>query len=464
MVVALASSKKGIDTIKSIEKYFEKLTLTLLSVSTLTVFSPNVLAEEPRYEYINEEQTWGLAAVIRSASVPYVNSFELDDSEWVSTFIPMLYFENKFVYVKGLMGGIYLYNSEDSDWNVSALGRLRFVDIPAKMQNELGADVFDFGLRSEYQYSDKWATYAEIMTRKESHWHINVGTEGHYYMGDLQILPHVSLRYKSEDFNTFYYGLNAEKVEAGIDAFVGVRASYHMVSNLYLLGAANVQILDNPVYDAFVIDNRIQTEYYLGFGFFNDKDTPRKTELNNKHYLKLSHGWGTPSNLGDILSGNIEGAPYNSRITILFYGYPLTDELFSLPLDIYLTPGLGWHWSHENQASSQEYILAIKAYYTLSWPFEWRLGVAEGVSHTSKINSLEKEEFKEKGYEPNHLLNYLDFSIDVNLGSLFTICTMDNVWLGYSIHHRSAIFEQSSQYGRIKGGSNYNTITLTLHF
>ncbi|GAM68455.1 hypothetical protein JCM19236_435 [Vibrio sp. JCM 19236] len=234
------------------------------------------------------------------------------------------------------------------------------------------------------------------MTEKDGNWHINFGTEGEYFVGDFQIQPHASLRYKSEDFNTQYYGLNAEKVDAGVDAFVGVRASYHVVSNLYLLGAANVQILDNAAYDAAVIDNRVQTEYYLGFGFFNDKDKPRKTELSNKRYFRISHGWGTPSNLGDILAGDIEDDPYNSQITTLFYGHPLTDELFGLPLDIYLTPGFGWHWSHENQASSQEYILAIKAYYTISWPFDWRLGVAEGMSYTSKINSLEKEEFDRK--------------------------------------------------------------------
>lgn len=86
------------------------------------------------------------------------------------------------------------------------------------------------------------------------------------------------------------------------------------------------------------------------------------------------------------------------------------------------------------------------------------------MSYTSKINSLEKEEFDRKGYEPNNFLNYLDFSIDVNLGSMFNARSMDGVWLGYAIHHRSAIFEKSSQYGRIKGGSNYNTVYLQFDF
>ena len=34
----------------------------------------------------------------------------------------------------------------------------------------------------------------------------------------------------------------------------------------------------------------------------------------------------------------------------------------------------------------------------------------------------------------------------------------------HSKHHRSAIFETASHFGRIKGGSNYNTVYLQWHF
>jgi outer membrane protein len=41
---------------------------------------------------------------------------------------------------------------------------------------------------------------------------------------------------------------------------------------------------------------------------------------------------------------------------------------------------------------------------------------------------------------------------------------MNDLWFGYSLHHRSAIFETSSAFGRIKGGSNYNSLYLQYHF
>ncbi|OBT13177.1 MltA-interacting MipA family protein [Vibrio sp. UCD-FRSSP16_10] len=419
---------------------------------------------EPPLESQNPEQTWGLAGVVRSASVPYVNGLDLDDAERVTTFIPMLYFENDYVYVKGLTIGGYVYNPKDSDWNVSLLGRLRFVDIPAEIQNAYGADALDMGLRGEYQYSEDWFAYSELMTDKHGNWYTTLGTEGEYAFGSLTLQPHASLRLKSSDFNSAYYALGFEDIDAGVDYFAGIRANYHVISNLYLLGAVNLHMLDNNAEHSAVIDDQLQTEYYLGIGFFNDPDKKRKSHLSNKPYLRIAHGWGTPSNLGDIIGGEIEDDPYNSQLTSLFYGHPLTDSLFGLPLDIYLTPGFAWHWSHQDQASSQEYILAIKAYYTFTWPFDWRFGVAEGMSYTSKINSLEKNEFATKGKEPNNFLNYLDFSLDVNLGSMFNARSIDNVWLGYSIHHRSAIFEKSSQYGRIKGGSNYNSVYVQFDF
>ena len=76
----------------------------------------------------------------------------------------------------------------------------------------------------------------------------------------------------------------------------------------------------------------------------------------------------------------------------------------------------------------------------------------------------EASEMARKEYKPSRLLNYLDFSLDLNAGTLFNRPAWRHVWVGYSIHHRSAIFEKASQYGRIKGGSNYNTLYLQFDF
>ena len=77
---------------------------------------------------------------------------------------------------------------------------------------------------------------------------------------------------------------------------------------------------------------------------------------------------------------------------------------------------------------------------------------------------MEQREMDKKGYRSSNLLNFIDLSIDLNVGDLFNANSMRELWFGYSLHHRSAIFETSSAFGRIKGGSNFNTLYLQYHF
>ncbi|WP_408058743.1 MipA/OmpV family protein [Vibrio bivalvicida] len=410
------------------------------------------------------EQNWGIAAVYRTATIPFDTK---GGDHSVGTFVPMMFFNNDHVFVNGLEGGAYLHQSEDQQFQLNALMRLRFVDIPASVQNANEGDSVDFGGQLRYKLDDKWRLDTELMSDKDLRIHLNLRASAQYELGDWELQPDVTLRYKDSDFNSEYYAFSAttnQFIGAGVDATIGLKARYHVHSNLYLLGATSVTRLDHSAYHSDAVRERYQGEFYIGFGFFNDKTKAPKSQLTSKRYVRFSHGWATPSNIGEIIAFNTEKDPYNNQMTSVFYGHPLTDELFGIPLDIYFTPGIVHHWSSEVQSTATEYIAAIKAYYTLDWPTKWRFGVAEGMSYIDSMTYVENEEMKSKGYTPSNLLNYLDFSFDVNLGDLINNRDFENMWLGYSIHHRSAIFESASQYGRIKGGSNYNTLYLQIDF
>lgn len=435
----------------------------LLALATIAsgLTSAQLLASE--YTPVSEQE-WGIAAVYRMASIPFDTQ---SDDQTVSTFVPLMYFDNDYFFVNGLEGGAYLYASDDERYQLNGLMRLRFVDIPASAQNAIQGDTFDFGAQLRYRLNDEWHLDGELMSDSDTRFHANFTASGHYELGDWELEPHFTLRYKGADFNSEYYtfsSLTNENIGAGVDANLGVSARYHVYSNLYLLGATSVTRLDDNAYHASAINDRYQGEIYLGFGFFNDKSKAAKSELTNKRYFRVAHGWATPSNIGDIMKFNSEKDPYNNQLTSLFYGHPLTDEIFGIPLDIYFTPGIVHHWSSPVQSSATEYVAAIKAYYTFNWPTKWRFGFAEGISYIDSLTYIENEEMKSKGYTPSNYLNYLDFSFDVNVGDLFNSRDFDKVWVGYSLHHRSAIFEKASQYGRIKGGSNYNTIYLQIDF
>lgn len=115
--------------------YFPKKSLNwIFSFLFISFFSIAEEAKNTNEESLETEKNWGIAGVIRTASIPYEA-----ESETVSTFIPMMFFENEYVFINGMEGGVYLY--EASDWQFSALMRLRYFDLPKEVQNKAGGDV-----------------------------------------------------------------------------------------------------------------------------------------------------------------------------------------------------------------------------------------------------------------------------------------------------------------------------------
>jgi len=398
----------------------------------------------------------GIGAAIRSASIPYSAEDDI-----VSTFVPMLFFENEYIFLHGLESGLKLYESDA--WRFSAVSRVRYIDIPQKYQNSLQVDGNDMGLQARYKMENRQFIDLEIMNDLHGRSFSSLRYSTDLENDSLEYRPYAQLRWNSSKFNTYYYGLDKEHLSSDLETSVGIETKYHVVSNFYLLARAQATYIGEESRKSTYVEDSMQGEVYLGIGFFNDKSKKRKENLGISPYIRFAHGWATPSNLNDIIGGNTEKDPYNNQLTSLFYGYPLANEIFGFPLDFYLTPGFTFHHTSEVQSTTQEYVLAIKAYYTFQFPWKVWFGLAEGFSYANDVTYIEKSEMESKGYRPSQLLNYLDFSLDLHLGDVLGR-TLNEVWLGYSIHHRSAMFESSSRYGRIKGGSNYNCIYLQWHY
>jgi len=400
--------------------------------------------------------TWGIAMGIRSATIPFD-----DKKSVVNDVVPLIFYDNGRLFIDGLEFGYRLLKK--GNWQLSPFARYRFFDIPQEYQNEIRESGLDLGGQLTYAVTDWLHTDFEVLSDDEGRWYANLTPTVTFERGPWDFQSYARFRWKSADFNNRYYGLEREDVGSAIDAQIGADIRYHVYKNLYLLGRASLLVLDSDTRGAAFIDESTQAEGFLGFGFFNDKKDQTDT-LASKPYIRLAHGWGTESNLGEIVTGNTEKDPYNNQLTSVFFGVPLADELFRIPIATYLTPGIVHHHSSDVQDRSTEYVLAVKFYYTIKWPTPWRLGFAEGLSYVDRIPYLEEKDMQRKGYRPSQLLNFLDFSVDIDLGHLLRVEWLQDLWLGYSIHHRSGIFSTSSAFGRISGGSNYNTVYLQYHW
>lgn len=442
-------------------------TLLLPPLALILALASQALAQEPVASEQNDqtavlackEQKWGIGFGIRVASVP----FKGEDSS-LNDFIPLLYFEDEHLFLDGLEGGVKLLSREE--WQVRLLARWRFFDVPDDDYDaQIDTDVLDWGLQFRHQPVGSPLYFevdfmADERQRLSSNWRTGLQINS----GPISLDPYLGLRFKDHRFNDYYYGLTMDDVGSGMDVVVGIEAKYHLFDDVFLLGSLEATWLDSNARGSFFVEDDFQENIFLGISYQNGSTTICKSAIDAKPYVRLAHGWATPSDLSDIISFNRERDHDNNQLTSLFYGHPLADDLLGMELQTYLTPGFVWHWNSGVQESSQEFVLAFKHYYTFSWPITWRFGVGEGLSYAAEVSYIEQVEMDDKEIEASKWLLFLDFSLDLDLGEALGVEALNDVWLGYSIHHRSGIFGSSSMFGNIKGGSNYNSVYLQYHF
>ena len=419
---------------------------------------------------------WGIGVSFRHSTIPY----KIDRADSVGTVIPQIFYEGETIFLRDLEWGVKAY--EDDENQINAVIKRRFVSIPHRLQNQYQEDSLDWGVQWVHRVNDNrsWRFEALTETRSLSRSQFYAGHDWQLQYGKLELKPRAGLRYKSKKFNSYYYGLsdyeefNGQNIGAGIEAEAGVSLRYPLLNGLYLTGSLEYVYLDANARHSPSVDSNGFGAVRLGFVYFDEpsKGTGTVPAMAEGSYLRGAHGWATPSDMGDILSFQSERDPYNNQMSSVFYGHPLRQGWLGYPVDIYLHSGIVYHYEKnkvdENGRKVQdpvwEGIVSIKAYYNFTWPIRWRFGLAEGLSYVSKLTYNEWQEMDKQGSEGSKLMNYLDVSFDANVGDLFRSKSLENLWAGYSMHHRSSIFKQASQFGRIKGGSNFNTFYLQYHF
>ena len=180
--------------------------------------------------------------------------------------------------------------------------------------------------------------------------------------------------------------------------------------------------------------------------------------------LRIAYGKATSSDLGEIISGNIQEHENELRVLSLDGGYIVGREIFDLPIDIYGKAGLSYFDEGDAPTSSAVYegVVYIKAYWNIDFfKNRVRVGFGEGISYTSDVLWSEYEEATREGETYSQFLNYLDISVDFDLGRLVRYEPLRDTYIGWTIKHRSGVF---GLYNGVHGGSNYNTISIEKNF
>ncbi len=178
--------------------------------------------------------------------------------------------------------------------------------------------------------------------------------------------------------------------------------------------------------------------------------------------FRVAYGKVTSSDLGEIISGDIQEHPDDLRVLAFDGGYLLGKEIYDLPIDIYARGGLAYFDEDNVQSDVLEATLYVKAYLNIDFlENRVRLGIGEGLSYTSDVLWSEYEEATREGDSYSQFLNYLDLSIDFDIGRLVRYDALKDTYIGWTIKHRSGVF---GLFNGVHGGSNYNTISIEKNF
>ena len=176
---------------------------------------------------------------------------------------------------------------------------------------------------------------------------------------------------------------------------------------------------------------------------------------NDNYSFRVAYGKVSAGDLGEILMGDWQTHPNDLKVLSLDGGYLLSKNYLDLPIDIYAKIGAAYFDEDSVHNDIYEATFYIKAYYKFL-DEKMRFGLAEGISYTSGVLLCESMEAEEKKDNTSKFLNYLDISLDVDLGKMFDYKPLRNTYLGYAIKHRSGVF---TLYNNVShGGSNYNTL------
>jgi outer membrane protein len=304
--------------------------------------------------------------------------------------------------------------------------------------------------------------------------------------GPWQLEPWMEYRYLSGEKADYYFGVREEEVTDTRPAFdvnstyawgVGLAARYtawrqhHFAANVAYRSFSD-ESTDSPVVSEDAVPS-INFSYRYEFDDLRIPDTDGDFNFfrnnGNPTTLRLAYGCTTETTFNEILRLNIDcdSGGDDTRLASVFAGRQLTERLFTLPIEGWLIGGVTWRDENGLQDNFLEGVLAYKAIFRgFPWSdkIQTRIGFAEGLSYAGSVPALEKRKAEERDRRTSHLINYLEFSLDVSVGDIFKVDRLRNLFIGWYVHHRSGIFASANLYGNVYGGSNVNAFYLEWEF
>ncbi len=431
---------------------------------------------EPLTAILNTPGSAGLGAAVRATASPYLGGGTRYD------LLPLYLYEGERLFLHANRAGIKLLNdgADQNGQRFDVFVEQRAEGFPsdrlppslAGMANRESG--IDLGLA--YRLRQSWGTLRAELTRDVGS--ASNGTEarlGYSYewrSGSWSLRPDVSVALRDAKLNNYYYGVAANEATAaraayapgaGLQTQLGLYGSYDVSQRWRLLAGVSATVLGTTVKNSPIVDKRILPSLYIGaaydFGSRQQQQRPWEQDT-SPTYVKLLYGKATEDgcHLARIITARcLSTAKVNATsIAGVQLGKPFIQGFNGWPLDFIGYVGLTYHNERGLQANGPQLDVFMKAsYYGFPWAdrVKTRLGLGVGLSAAQRVPYTEV--VSQTGKTTSRLLNYLDPTIDVSVGDLFSVRSLKETFVGFGVSHRSGIFGASRLLGNVSGGSNY---------
>ncbi len=173
--------------------------------------------------------------------------------------------------------------------------------------------------------------------------------------------------------------------------------------------------------------------------------------------LRIAYGKSDQNDLGEIISMQPSAHPSNTAVVGVEGGMLIDSNFYGLQL--WLKGGVNRFLENGYRDDFHEMTLYLKLYYHL---YMFRIGLGDGISYASNIPYVEELEAQSENDNNSYALNYLEISLDLDIGELIGYNLLNRTYVGYALKHRSGAYGLIN--GVKRGGSNYNMFYIERDF
>lgn len=415
----------------------------------------------------------GAGVLFSSERSPYKGAGQRSDVQ------PVYLYEGERFFLRSDRAGIKFAPVEDQELDLYLRHRVAgypLDDPPPSLEGlATHAGGTDLGLTWRLRFGESQAYASLYQNINNPHGQeLDVGAFTDWVSGAWTLRPAAWLTWRSSRVNNFYFGVPPEAATperpsyqpgAGVDASAGLYVSYQLTEGWRLVGGVSATRYSSAVRASPIVESGTQVGATLGATYSLGADEVRKTAASSPTWVRVLYGQAVEDRCDIIDIMVLRCTSIDQAAPTEIYGFSLgktlLENLNGWPLDFVGYINVILHHDRPFQKNGLELDVFLKAFYR---GFPWsdrvltRLGFGWGLSWSDPVPQAENSEQASRNRRTSRLLNYIEPSIDISLGDVFSKPDWKQTFLGLSITHRSGMFGNSQMLGRVDGGSNYLTV------